>query len=70
MNRIASKDDNAILANDYILMSVGHQESIASYAPLGNEINAVILAHPERFRLIDTFPIPNGETIRLYQCVR
>ena len=60
----------ALLKNDYIVTSLGKQENIASYAPRGSEINAFIAGHPELFQIIDTFPLPNGETIRLYKCVR
>ena len=56
--------------NDYLLMSRGEQTAFASPAPHAYEINAYILAHPELFRLVETFSLPNGEIIRLYRCVR
>jgi len=70
IERIYDTDEKAIPENDYIVMSIGKQENIASYAPHGGEINAYILAHPELFQMVDTFALPNGETIRIYKCVR
>lgn len=70
VNRLLYNVEADILKNDYVLMSIGKQESVASFAPDGDKINATIIAHPERFEMVDTFPLPNGETIRLYKCVR
>jgi len=57
-------------AVDYLLMSVGRQTAFGSQAPHAEEINAYIEGHPTRFRLLDSFSIPSGETVRLYECVR
>jgi len=70
IERIYDTDEKALAGNDYIVTSIGKQENIASYAPHGGEINAFILGHPELFQMVDTFPLPNGETIRIYKCAR
>jgi 4-amino-4-deoxy-L-arabinose transferase-like glycosyltransferase len=62
--------EQSLLENDYLLISLGRQTSFGSQAPHAEEINAYIESHPERFRLVDTFSIPSGETVRLYECLR
>jgi 4-amino-4-deoxy-L-arabinose transferase-like glycosyltransferase len=70
ISRQLSADEKDMQENDYLLMSLGGQTAFGSQAPHAAEINANIVSHPERFQIIDTFTIPSGETIRLYQCVR
>jgi hypothetical protein len=62
--------EKSLLENDYLLMSVGRQTAFGSQAPHAEEINAYVESHPDRFRLVDSFSIPSGETVRLYECVR
>jgi hypothetical protein len=70
VDRQLSPDEKPLLENDYLLMSVGRQTAFGSQAPHANEINAYIEGHPERFRLVDSFSLPSGETVRLYECLR
>lgn len=70
IDRQFEPEEESLLKNDYLLMSVGRQTSFGSQAPHAEEINAYIESHPERFRLVDSFTIPSGETVRLYECVR
>jgi hypothetical protein len=70
IDRQLSPEEKSLLENDYLLMSVGRQTAFGSQAPHAEEINDYIVNHPERFRLVDSFSIPSGETVRLYECVR
>jgi len=70
VSRQFSPEEASLLENDYLLMSLGTQSVFGSPAPHAEEINAYVIAHPDHFRVEDTFPLPNGETIRLYRCVR
>jgi hypothetical protein len=70
IDRQFEPEEKSLLENDYLLMSVGRQTAFGSQAPHAEEINAYIEGHPTRFRLLDSFSIPSGETVRLYECVR
>jgi len=70
IDRQFEPEEKSLLENDYLLMSVGRQTAFGSQAPHAEEINAYIEGHPTRFRLLDSFFIPSGETVRLYECVR
>lgn len=70
IDRQFSPDEKSLLENDYLLMSVGRQTAFGSQAPHAEEINTYLRMHPERFRLVDTFSIPSGETVQLYQRVQ
>jgi 4-amino-4-deoxy-L-arabinose transferase-like glycosyltransferase len=70
INRVFDTNEAALFENDYILMSLGDQAVIGSPPLHAHAINAFVLTHSERFRMIDTFSLPNGQTIRLYQHVR
>jgi 4-amino-4-deoxy-L-arabinose transferase-like glycosyltransferase len=70
LSRAFAADESDLLGYDYLLMSLGQQTAFGSPAPHAAEINAYIFDRPERFRMVDTFTLPSGETIRLYRCVR
>jgi 4-amino-4-deoxy-L-arabinose transferase-like glycosyltransferase len=67
IDRQLSPEEQSLLENDYLLMSIGRQTAFGSQAPHAAEINAYVASHPERFQLIDEFPLPSGETVRLYK---
>jgi hypothetical protein len=69
LDRQFSSEEKDLESENYLLMSVGNQTAFGSQAPHADEIQAYIVGHPERFQLIDTFFLPSGEAIRLYQCV-
>jgi hypothetical protein len=70
VNRLWSFDETAIQANDYILMSERDQGFAKYYAPDLDRINGYILARPEKFVVMEWFPLPNGEVIRLYKVLQ
>jgi hypothetical protein len=70
LDRQFSPEEKELESNDYLLMSLGNQTAFGSQAPHADEIHANIVSHPERFQVVDTFTLPSGEAIRLYQCVR
>jgi hypothetical protein len=70
IDRVFAAEETALLQHDYILSSLGAQTAFGSPAPHAAEINAYILFHPDRFRMIDRFLLPNGEGIRLYHRAR
>jgi 4-amino-4-deoxy-L-arabinose transferase-like glycosyltransferase len=70
VSRQFSPEEASLLSNDYLLMSTGTQSVLGSPAPHASEINAYILSHPDHFRVVDTFSLPNGETIQMYRCVQ
>jgi hypothetical protein len=70
VGRQSSPEEQSLLSNDYLLMSLGEQTAFGLPAPHAKEINAFILEHADRFQISDEFGLPNGEIIRLYRCVR
>jgi hypothetical protein len=70
IERVFAAEEAAILQNDYVLTSLSAQTAFGSLAPHAVEINAYIFLHPDRFRMIDRFSLPNGESIRLYHRAR
>jgi hypothetical protein len=67
---VSSSGESEILNYDFLLMSMGRQSAFDLPAPQAREINASVLSQPERFQLIETFVLPNGETIRLYRSLK
>jgi 4-amino-4-deoxy-L-arabinose transferase-like glycosyltransferase len=67
IDRQLSLEEQSLLESDYLLMSIGKQTAFGSQAPHAEEINAWVVSHPEHFQVIDEFPVPSGETIRLYK---
>jgi 4-amino-4-deoxy-L-arabinose transferase-like glycosyltransferase len=66
LNRIGIFDESTIKGNDYILMSEKDQGWAPNLADL-QRINQYILERPDYFHVVESFPLPNGETIRLYK---
>jgi hypothetical protein len=72
VNRLAAFDEGAIANNDYILVSEkdkGFEPGSFFTADLPN-INQYILGRPESFHIVERFPLPNGDVIRLYRVGR
>lgn len=70
MNRLAVFDPNAIMSNDFILVSETDQGWAANYSHDLNSINSYVLDHAETFHMIETFSLPNRDVIRLYKVGR
>jgi len=66
LQRVGVFDESLILGNDYLLVSEQEKEHAASFAP-DARVNMYITTHPERFRIADWLPLPNGDVIRLYK---
>ena len=67
LNRIWIFDESMIAGNDYILMSEKDQGWASNISSDLQRINQYILARPDHFRIVDSFPLPNGDMIRLYK---
>lgn len=67
VNRLAIFDRGGIENNDYILLSENDQGWAPNYSHDLNSINQYILGHPESFHIVETFPLPNRDVIRLYK---
>ncbi len=67
LNRILNLDESVITGNDYILMSEKDQGWAPDFSSNLQSINAYILSRPEYFHMVDSFPLPNGDMIRLYK---
>jgi hypothetical protein len=70
ISRQFSPEASSLLENDYLLLAFGRQTAFGSVAPKAEEINAFVATRSDRFKLIDSFVLPSGETVRLYRCVR
>src|SRR5439155_17362489 len=66
-NRLVFFDEGVISSNDYILMSEKDQGWASNVSPDLKRINQYILDHPDHFRVVDSFALPNGDMIRLYR---
>jgi len=60
-------DPSRIADNDYILVSEKDQGWAPNFTKDVDQIDQFILTHPESFRLVDRFLLPNGDAIRLYR---
>ena len=67
VERLAHFDAGLISSNDYLLMSESPRETPGRYQPGIVRINQHIVDHPEQFEVMEWFPLPNGEVIRLYR---
>jgi len=69
VNRLVTLDESAIAANDYILASSkeGGFEAGSFFTEDLKTINHFIAARAESFPVMETFRLPNGDTIRLYR---
>ena len=64
-----ASDEATIASNDYILVSTkdaGFEAGSFFTADL-KSINHYIIGRPESFHTVETFPLPNGDMIRLYR---
>ncbi len=67
INRLWNFDAHAIDDNDYILVSEKDQGFAKYFSRDLDSINQYILGRPESFHIVEWFPLPNGEVIRLYK---
>lgn len=67
VHRLARPDQESLRNNDFILLSEGAAEYPGSFAPEHAEVNRHVLDHPEQFEVVEWFPLPDGEVIRLYR---
>jgi hypothetical protein len=66
-NRLAFFDESVISNNDYIVMSENDQGWASNISSDLQRISQYILDHPDNFRIVDSFRLPNGDMIRLYK---
>jgi hypothetical protein len=66
-NRIVFFDEGVISNNDFILMSENDQGWASNVSADLKKINRYILDRPDHFHIVDAFPLPNGDMIRLYK---
>jgi 4-amino-4-deoxy-L-arabinose transferase-like glycosyltransferase len=66
LNRIQMLSEQAITANDYLLVAKNDQEHAASFAP-DKRVGDFIITHPERFQMTESFPLPNGDVISMFK---
>lgn len=65
IHRLFEVNEAALADNDFILVD---ESGRATYsAPNVQDIRGHIEAHPERFHLMESFSLPDGEVIRLYR---
>ena len=67
VRRLNDLDTADIQNNDYILLSEGAQGYPGLIPSEADRITGYVLDHPEAFEVIEWFPLPNGEIIRLYR---
>jgi 4-amino-4-deoxy-L-arabinose transferase-like glycosyltransferase len=69
LSRLLSFDETVIANHDYVLVSEKDKgfEAGSYFTPDLARINEYILGHPESFNMVDRFPLPNGDMIRLYK---
>ena len=69
VNPLWAFNEEAISDNDFILVSEGNYGAPGSFlfSPDRQLIVEYMLGHPDSFRAIDTFELPTGEMIQLYQ---
>ena len=65
ITRVGTLDAGAIANNDFILVS--EQDRGWAFARQDPAINAYVFGHPELFRMVESFSLPNGDVIRLYK---
>ena len=67
INPVWTFDQGRIAGNDFILVSEKDQGWAPNFTRDVDRIDQFILTHPELFRLVDRFSLPNGDAIRLYR---
>ena len=67
VRRLDRFDTGSITSNDYLLMSESPRQTPGRYQPDIVRINQHIVDRPEQFEVMEWFPLPNGEVIRLYR---
>jgi 4-amino-4-deoxy-L-arabinose transferase-like glycosyltransferase len=59
-------DEPGIVENDYVLIAETDLPHSAASA-WDHRINSYILSHPEKFQMVERFPLPSGDVIQLYR---
>ena len=67
VRRLARFDAGSIGGNDYLLMSESPRQTPGRAQPDIARINQYVVDRPEQFEVMEWFPLPNGEVIRLYR---
>jgi 4-amino-4-deoxy-L-arabinose transferase-like glycosyltransferase len=67
LNRVWTFDEGIIAGNDYILLSEKDQGWAPNFSSDLSRINQYILGRPDYFHIVESFPLPNGDIIRLYK---
>jgi len=67
VRRLTRPDQEDMRNNDFLLLSEGAEGYPGSFSPAETEVNRQVLDNPERFEVLEWFPLPNGEVIRLYK---
>ena len=69
IQRLVALDEGAIASNDYIVVSEKDRgfEPGSFFTSDLPKINQYVFGHPESFHIVDSFPLPNGDVIRLYK---
>ena len=70
INRLWTFDVGAIGNNDYILVSENDQGWAPNFSNDLKNINQYILGRSDSFHVVESFPLPNGDVIRLYKVGR
>ena len=67
VERLAQFDPGKLSGQDYLLVSESPREAPGADQPDIVRINQHVMDHPEEFEVLESFPLPNGETIRVYR---
>ncbi len=67
IQRLSGQGQETIRNIDFILLSEGAETYPGSFAPEETGVNQHVMDHPEQFEVLEWFPLPNGEVIRLYK---
>jgi 4-amino-4-deoxy-L-arabinose transferase-like glycosyltransferase len=66
INRVGVFDEKALTANDYVVCAENDSEHEASFAP-DPRLTSYVAEHPDLFRIVERFALPNHDVVRLYQ---
>jgi hypothetical protein len=67
LNRLWQFDESLIAGNDYVLISETDQGFARFFAPDVDKVTQYVLSRPQTFELVESFTLPSGQIIRLYQ---
>jgi 4-amino-4-deoxy-L-arabinose transferase-like glycosyltransferase len=70
IRRLWGADVSALANNDYIVLCENDQGYASLFSNEMPKLNEFVLAHPDRFQLVQRFTLPNADIIRLYKVQR